>query len=65
MIYFQDKIKFSQSIYCKFLFWFSSAILLSKMRSLFFNHSTNPTVNNLPIDYSEKYVWVYNLKEFH
>ena len=45
-----------------FFFWFSSAILLSKMRSLFVNLSTSPKLNNLPIDYSEKYVLAYRLK---
>ena len=62
VIYFQDKVKFSHRICCDFLFWFSSAILLSKMTSLFFNLSTSPTVNNLPINYSEKYVRAYSLK---
>ena len=45
-----------------FHFKFSSAIFLYKTRSLFFNLSVSPNVNNLSIDYSEKYVRVYNLK---
>ena len=36
----------------------SSAILLSKMRKLFFNLSASPNINNSSIDYSEKYVRV-------
>ena len=40
-IYFEDKIKFSHCIWSIWLFWilflFSSAILLSKMKSLFFS----------------------------
>ena len=31
------------------------------MRSLFVNLSTSPKLNNLPIDYSEKYVLAYRL----
>ena len=45
-----------------FFFWFSSAVLLSKMRSLFVNLSTSPKLSNLPIDYNEKYVLAYRLK---
>ena len=37
-------------------------MLLSKMISLFFNLSTSPDINNLSIDYGEKYVRVYRLK---
>ena len=67
VIYFQDNNKSfhtesGQPGCCDFLFWFSSAILFSKMRSLFFNLSTSPNVTNLSIDYSEKYVRVYSLK---
>ena len=67
-MWFMSKIKYSshtesgQPGCCDFLFWFSSAILLFKMRSLFFNLSTSPNLNNSSIDYSEKYVGVYTLK---
>ena len=51
LLYFQSKIKFWHSIwwtsYFDFLFWFNSAILLSEMKSLFFNLSTNPCGTNL------------------
>ena len=37
------------------LFWFSSVILLSKMKLLFFDLSTSPDVTNLSIHYGGKY----------
>ena len=48
-----------------FLFWFSSAILVSKIKSLIFNLSTSASVTNLFIDYSGKYELIYSIKDLH
>ena len=47
-----------------FLFWFSSTIILSKIKSLFHNFCTSPYVTDLSIDYSGRYVLVYSFKFF-
>ena len=67
VLYFLDKIKFShrtQSTWLLQLFiLISSAILLSKIKLLFLsNLPTSLNVNNLSINYREKYVRVYSLK---
>ena len=45
-----------------FFIWFCSTILLSKMKLLFFNLSTSPSVPNWSIDYGAKYELVYSTK---
>ena len=64
--YFQGKIQLWQSIWLIWLSWFflfSSVILLSKMKSLFFNLFTSPSVTNLFIDYDGKYELIYSFKD--
>ena len=65
--FFQGKINFDtasgRSGRLQFLFWLSSTISLCKMKSLFFNSSTSPSVFNLSIDYGGNYELVYSFKD--
>ena len=67
---FISKVKFShntaygQSGCFHFLFQFSCAILLSKMKSLFFNLSTSANLTYFSVDYSGAYVLAYSFKGF-
>ena len=56
--YFQSEIKISHrsgSFDFFFLFWFSSAIFFSKMKSLFLDLCTSPSVTNLSTNYDGKH----------
>ena len=46
------------------LLWFSSTILLYKMKLLFFKLSASPLVTNISNDYCRKYVLIDKLKDF-
>ena len=46
----------------EFLFWFSSTIILSKIKPLFRSLCTSPNVIGLSIDYTGRYVLVYSFK---
>ena len=66
LLCFQSKISFSG--YFDFLFWFSSAILLSKIKSFFLNLYTSSLwvtpLFQLPITTPRVYVLIYKLKDF-
>ena len=48
-----------------FSFGFSSAILLSKMKYLFFNLSASLSVTNLSTDYRGRYALVHSFEDLH
>ena len=47
------------------LFLLSSAILLAKIKSVFFSFSSSPSVTNLAIDDGGKYVLVHSFNDLH